>query len=199
MTKKTGPTLALVAIAVAVLAAACGDDNDDRAPVTRDESAGKVGTRSKTDLTDAQIMAVTTVANQGEVAQAKAALPKLTRDDARQFATMMVQMHTDAQTRQEALGRSQGMTPEDNELSRSLKRQSDAIVEQLHQASEDVDRTYMQAQVSVHTDVLKTIDERLLPAAKTEALKQELKTARAEVSQHLERARSIAESPSASR
>jgi putative membrane protein len=144
-------------------------------------------------LSDDEIAAVTRAANTGEVAQANAALPKLTHPDAKQFAAMMVKMHTVAEKRQTILARAKGLMPQTNRVSAQLTRESDAIVEQLGAATPDaVDRLYMAKQVSAHQRVLEAIDDVLIPSASDPALKQELQASRAEVALHLERARDAA-------
>ena len=159
-------------------APAASEGNEDPAPVMR--------------LTDAQIVAITSAANQGEVAQATAALQKLTNPEAKKFAEMMVEMHTAAQERGDALAREKGLTPKTNQFSTQLTEDSDAIIERINGANRDeVDRVYMETQVEVHDKVLKTIDEKLIPSATDPALQQELQTARGEVSMHLDRAREV--------
>jgi predicted outer membrane protein len=135
---------------------------------------------------------VTTAANTAEIAQANAALPKLTNTDAMQFAKMMIEMHTAAQQRQEAMAQEKGLTPQMHPLSTELSQDSDDFLEELSTADRDeVDQLYMEKQVEVHEKVLETIDEKLIPSATAPALQQELQTARTEVNAHLNRAREI--------
>jgi putative membrane protein len=146
------------------------------------------------DLSDAQIMAVTTAANMGEIAQANAAMPKLTNEDAQEFAMMMIEMHTAAQMRQTALAESKDVTPQPNPLSMDLTMESQAIVSDITAASADeVDELYMEAQVMVHEKVLATIEDVLIPSADDAELIDELETSRDEVEAHLEMAREIAD------
>jgi putative membrane protein len=152
-------------------------------------------TSSEQRLTDAQIMSVVSTANAGEIAQANAALPKLTNSDAMAFAKMMVEMHTAAQERQNAMTQQKGVTPETNALSTQLAQDSDDVLEELSTADRDeVDQLYMEKQVEQHEKVLETLDEKLIPSAADPALQQELQTSRNEVSAHLTRAREIVES-----
>jgi putative membrane protein len=171
--------------------AAEANASDGRENESTSASASTSPNGSETQrLSDAQIASVTSAANTGEVAQARAALPKLTKPEAKQFATMMTEMHTTAEDRQAALAREKGLTPEANPVSAKLTQESNAIVEQLAAADPDtIDRLYLEKQVSVHQKVLETIDNVLLPSASDPALKQELQTSRAEVAMHLERAR----------
>jgi putative membrane protein len=156
------------------------------------------GDAASAELTDPQIAAVTSVANDGEVLQANTARPKLTNPSAQGFADMMVTMHTAAQARQSALLMQKGITPEANAVSAMLKQESDAIVAQLSAAPAPVDLAYMSAQVTVHQKVLNTLDTVLIPSADDPALKADLMTTRGEVSAHLNMATSIRDQLAAS-
>jgi len=157
-------------------------------PVDAGTDAGDAGI----DLTDAQIMAVTTAANMGEIAQANAAMPKLTNEDAQEFAMMMIEMHTAAQMRQMMLAEAKNVTPQPNALSMELTTESQAIVAEINAASEEeVDLLYMEAQVMVHEKVLATIEDVLIPSADDADLVEELETSRDEVQEHLEMAEEI--------
>jgi putative membrane protein len=143
-------------------------------------------------LTDAEIASVTNAANTGEIAQANAALPKLTNTEAMQFAKMMVEGHSAAQQRQAAMLQEKGLSPQAHPLSTELAQDSDEILEELSTADRDeIDQLYMEKQVEVHQKVLETLDEKLIPSATDPALQQELQASRAEVAMHLQRAREI--------
>jgi putative membrane protein len=187
-------------LAVACIAATsffgCGDSNrsTESNTVSTNEPSTSDGREARSTagerLSDAQIASITSTANNGEVAQANAALPKLTKPEAKEFATMMVEMHSAAEKRQAALAQEKGITPQPNATSAKLTEESNAIVQQLGAADADeIDRLYMQKQVDVHQKVLDTIDNVLIPSATDPALKQELQTSRGEVAMHLERAK----------
>jgi predicted outer membrane protein len=57
-----------------------------------------------------------------------------------------------------------------------------------------VDRLYIDTQVMVHTEVLQTLDEVLIPSAQDASLKSELTATRAEVKAHLDQAKAVADS-----
>jgi putative membrane protein len=144
------------------------------------------------DLTDPQIGAVISAANTGEVAQANAALPKLSNAQARAFAEQMVTMHGAAQTRQAALLQQKSITPVENTTSMQLKQESDAIVAALNAASAaDVDKLYIDKQVEVHTKVLGMIETVLIPSVDDADLRAELTAIREEVRSHLQQAQQI--------
>ncbi len=143
-------------------------------------------------LTDAQIAAVVSVANMGEIAQANAALMKVQNQAVRDFAMMMVTMHTAAQARAMNLLASEGITPEPNPVSMNVKTSSDEILSEVQAASTaEVDAIYMRGQVTIHRSLLTAIDSMLLPSARSAALRAELQTTRSEVMGHLAMAESI--------
>lgn len=161
---------------------------------TTDGASGGDGASADaaTDLTDPQIGAVTTAANTGEIAQAQAALPKLSNAQVKAFANSMVEMHGAAQTRQSALLQGKQITPQENLTSTALKQESDTIVAALMAASAtDVDRLYIDQQVAVHTKVLGLLDTVLIPSAADSDLRTELTTARGDVQTHLTQAQQI--------
>ena len=191
--------LAAVLVAGGASSLACGGNQS----ASQDESAGgtppaaSVGNEdpagsSEERLSDAQIASVVNAAHTGEIAQANAALPKLTNAEAMQFATMMVEMHTAAQQRQAAMVQEKGLTAQAHPLATELAQESDEMVEELSTADRDeIDQLYMEKQVEMHEKVLETIDEKLIPSATDPALQQELQTARTEVASHLQRAQEI--------
>jgi putative membrane protein len=135
---------------------------------------------------------VTSAANTGEIAQAEAALPKLSNAPAKEFATSMIEMHGAAQSRQSALLQRKQITPQENPTSTALKQESDAIVAALMAASAtDVDRLYIDKQVAVHSKVLTLLSDVLIPSADDSELRAELTVTRGEVEMHLKRAEQI--------
>src|SRR3954463_2537207 len=73
---------------------------------------------SSGSLTDPEIAAVVTTANQGEIDQANAVLNRVSADDVRSFAQMMITDHTAALTSANDLLSHKNMTPLENATSR---------------------------------------------------------------------------------
>jgi putative membrane protein len=162
---------------------------DDAGGPGQEQDAG-----TQTDLSDAEIAAVSTVANQGEVQQGMIALQRAQSEPVRMFAQMMVTEHQAALDRETKLLQMLGIAPEQNAISRMLKSESDAIVMQLeNQEGAAFDRLYMDSQVTVHTMVLQLIDARLIPSAEQPVLETELRTMRASVEMHLMHAQEVRE------
>ena len=167
--------------------------NGDAASSSSD-AASSEDSGGSAELTDSQIGAVTSAANNGEVAQANAALPKLSNADVKAYANSMVAMHSAAQTRQAALLQQKQITPQENPTSTMLKQDSDKIVAELSAAAASaVDSLYIDHQVEVHGSVLELLDQVLIPSASDADLRAELVATRGEVRTHLNEAKQLQE------
>lgn len=141
---------------------------------------------------DAEIAAIMTAANEGEVQQGQAASARATNADVRAFAQMMVTDHTNAlNTARDTFNRT-AITPADNNISTTLRTNSATTVTNLGTYSGAAfDRTYMQTQVDLHAWLLRQLDNNLIPSARTPELRTMLQTQRGSVAAHLDQARSI--------
>lgn len=139
----------------------------------------------KDALSDEQIAAITSLANNAEIEQAKLARARSKNDQVLQFAGMMIAHHGEAQRKQDALS----IGSADSTLSRTMVVEGSETLKQLKEKTgAEFDRAYMQAQVDGHQKVLKTIEDKLIPNAKREDLKAHLAELRPRVKQHLEQA-----------
>jgi putative membrane protein len=144
-------------------------------------------------LTDAQIVAIVTAANSGELDQANAVLAKLTSEKAKTFAQHMVKDHTKAGKELADVAAKDSIAPEANDTSRLLERNGKALLTRLQAmpAGGDLDREYMDAQVKEHQELLTELDTHLIPWAKDEQLTTLLKKVRTKVADHLKMAQNI--------
>jgi putative membrane protein len=155
---------------------------------------GQGGQAAAVVLSDAQIAAIVSAANAGEIAQNNVAQQKATHAQARTLATDFVDMHTMAQAQLDTLLTTLKITPEDNAITAELKQTSDTIINRLQAADEAVfDTVWLQSQIDVHIRVLELIDSMLLPNAIAPQLHDALLQTRALVSDHLARARALAD------
>lgn len=174
------------ALVVAVLMCACHSTSSyDRGMASSGAPNGSVPAPD--------IAGIVTVASQGEIDQAKAVLPRLTNADARDFANMMIVDHSAAlQMAQNVFGTNRIQIRDTNSTAVSLKSRSGALVKQLEPMAMP-DRTYIQAQVQQHQDLLRMLDEQLIPSSSGE-LRVFLQKQRETVAIHVVRAQSILES-----
>lgn len=141
---------------------------------------------------DADIAAIITNANQGEVDQARVAIDRASSADVRAFAQMMVTGHGNALSQARSLLSRINVTPMDSDLSRNLQSGSRQTVSALNTyTGASFDRQYMQAQVDAHQWLLNTLDNTLIPSAHNRQFHDFLQTQRSAVASHLDRARQI--------
>ena len=143
-------------------------------------------------LTDAEIVAVTSTANAGEIEMAELAKKTATNADVKNFAAMMITQHKDMETKGKALAAKAKITPADNDASTSLKTDVQSTITSLKtQKGKDFDKAYMESQVKAHRDVLNLFDNKLLPNAQNGELKTLLADGRTHVATHLAKAEEI--------
>lgn len=172
-------------------AAGVGAEAPAGAPRTGAAGAGEM---RGTLLVEADIAAVLSTLNKGEIELGNLLLTRARSTLARDFARTMVNEHSAADERQAALFRSLGVAPSDNDLSAQLQRESRrvrVIVEAASAAA--IDLTYARSQVDMHDTVLRLFDETLLPSAAQAEVRVELMLARAEVQRHLTLAMTLVE------
>ena len=152
----------------------------------------QVSNDSRVTLTDSQVIKVLSTANNGEIKQAKTALPKLKTDEARKYAQMMINDHSANEKKAQALANRLNLMPQTSTLSTGLQNDSDKVVAKLSQSSV-TDKDYMMSQVEVHRKVVTMLDKQLIPNAKNIELKNMLTQTRTAVAAHLKKAEQIVE------
>ncbi|MDB4975208.1 MAG: hypothetical protein JWN48_3549 [Myxococcaceae bacterium] len=143
-------------------------------------------------LSDSQIAGVLAALNQGEIDQGNYALTKARDQATKDYAQMMVTMHTAAQAAQASLLQTLGLTAAESALSRLLTTEASAELQQLKSTKDsDFDETYVLGQARQHRAALNVIIDSLLPQADAPALKTELQSVRATVTAHLDQANAL--------
>jgi putative membrane protein len=152
------------------------------------------GTASATTgYTDDQILQIMHVTNLGERDAAQLAQTKGKDPRVKLFAGMMLREHGDADTKAFDLTRRLKLTLADSTLSTQLGNDSHVTAEQLRSlnSGDDFDRTYLTGQIKAHQTVLDTIDQKLLPNAKSAEVREFLGSTRSKVEAHLHEAESL--------
>lgn len=163
-------------------------------------NTGAVGTTTTTAgestrgeaLSDGQIVAITSAANEGEIAMAE--LAKKNADSARvkSFATSMISEHGSAEAKGKSISQNANIQPVESDVSRRLKADADNTLASLRdQKGKAFDKAYVNAQVKMHRQVLATIDDELLPNASNPQLKKHLDDVRKHVASHLAKAEDL--------
>lgn len=135
------------------------------------------GVATAADLNDAQIAHVAYTAGQIDIDAAKVALAKTKSDEIRAFAQNMLDDHTAVNDQALALLKKLKVTPEDNDVSKSLLKQ--AAGEKTKLAGLDgaaFDKAYIDNEVAYHKAVNAALEQTLIPATKNAELKSLLET-----------------------
>lgn len=173
--------------------AGCEDDDDViRMDGGMGDAANDGPGPDAAQLSDSQIATVMAAANAGEVEHGQIAQNKGQSMEVRNFAQMMIMMHSAANERLTGVMQAAGLTSTPSMVSQTLQAEAQAISMQLGSAQPAAfDATYAQVQVTVHERVLQLLDTVLIPQADSAALKNDLQTSRAEVNMHLTMAKQL--------
>ena len=177
-------------MAVAALAGCGGDEAD----VATQEAAPaqEVATSAAPAMDDATIAHIAVTANAIDVEMGELALERSTTESVRQFAETMIRDHSGVNEQASALAGRLGVTPTDNDVSRSLQADAGAARAQLEgQSGAAFDRAYMEREVAYHQAVLDALDTQLIPNTTNGELKALLETARGAVAAHLSHAQQL--------
>jgi putative membrane protein len=142
--------------------------------------------------TDPQIASIVVTANQVDIDAGKLAQSVSTNPDVKSFATLMVTDHTGVNKQATDLVTKLHVTPEDNPTSQSLKSGGEkniAALKKLKGAA--FDKAYVDHEVAYHEQVLKAVDDTLIPNAKNAELKALLVKVRPAFVAHLEHAKHL--------
>lgn len=146
-------------------------------------------------LDDAQIAHIAVTANAIDAELAELALARSSDERVRAFAERMIADHTALNEAAADLAGRLGVTPANNEVSRSLRTGAAAAERELRETEGAAfDRAYMQREVEYHRAVLEALDEALIPGADNAELRALLEQARGGVAAHLEHAQTLRDS-----
>lgn len=147
-----------------------------------------------TGLQDAQAEALAYLAaiNEHEVAAAEQARGKGVDERVLAYADMLHAAHIQGLEATQALAASSGIALHDSADVAAMRARNQASLEQLALLDEsEFADAYLDAMVAGHSEVLALIDEKLMPAATTDALRAQLTSTRASVAKHLAEAREL--------
>jgi putative membrane protein len=143
-------------------------------------------------LTDAQIAKIAVTADKAEVDSGKYAASHAKNKEVQRFAEDMVKDHGKSLDDAKDLAKAQRIEPETSPMSASLEKESKQGFAMLKKESAATfDRAYLEQQVSMHQQVLDTLDNSLIPNAKSVELRAQLQQTRSMVESHLEHAKQL--------
>ena len=191
-------------ILLAGLAAACSPKRDasadSAAPAATTDTAASGAMASSAPasgnsngaLNDAQIAHVAVTANAIDSAAGVMAQKKGQGKAVKDFAKMMVTDHSGVNRQAVALATRLGVTPQDNDVSKSLQQGATQSRDSVGALSGGAfDRAYIDHEVAYHQAVLDALDKTLIPGAQNAELKGLLQDVRPAVAAHLARAKQI--------
>jgi putative membrane protein len=143
-------------------------------------------------VTDPQIAAIVVAANSVDIEAGKLAQSKTKNKKVREFADSMVRDHTAVNKAAVELVTKLGVTPEDNDTSRSLTSSGEQTRARLGALSgKAFDRAYIDNEVAYHKLVIAALDSTLIPDAQNAELKQTLISVRPSFVAHLQHAEQL--------
>jgi len=143
-------------------------------------------------VTDPQIAAIVVAANTVDIKTGELAQSKTKNSKVKEFADTMVRDHTAVNKTAVDLVTKLGVTPEENDTSRSLTSSGDQTRERLRILSgKDFDTAYINNEVTYHALVIKALDDTLIPSAQNAELKALLVKVRPSFVAHLKHAEQL--------
>lgn len=144
---------------------------------------------------DAEIAHIVVTANTVDIEAGKLAESKSKNEEVKKFARLMVTDHTAVNKQATDLATKLGVTPADNDTSRSLKSGGDANISKLKGLKgAEFDKAYVDNEVAYHVAVANAIDKVLIPNAKNAELKALIVKVRPAFGAHLDHAKSLQQS-----
>lgn len=142
--------------------------------------------------TDPEIAHIVVTANTIDVDAGKLAQSKATSKDVKDFAKQMVTDHNAVNKQASDLAKKLGVTPKDNDVSKSLTKDAKANLSHLQGLKgAEFDKAYVAHEIEYHQAVLDALDKTLIPNAKNEELKALMTKVRPAFVAHLEHAKGI--------
>ena len=194
--KKISSTRLTSALAVGAfgILAACSPKNEQTADTltTTPPAPAATPVPAEAAWTDANVVDVLTVANQGEVDYSQIGAEKATRADVKKYAKLMVKEHGAMLDAVKSLATKLNVTPATNEKATGLKEESTKDINDLNAKTvgKDFDNEFMEEQVDMHQETLDLLSD--LDSRTTNAdLKAAIAEARPKVQAHLDQAKAL--------
>jgi putative membrane protein len=190
----------LVSLAVLGLIAWSGCSKDSGSSAAPGASQGSEATppeSSRTSgkmaaLTDGQILKIVSNVDSGEIEQAQVALSKATTLAVREFAQQMVDQHTQSLQAAQQLASQTKIIPSPSTPADEVHTKGLKVLDELKSAeATSFDETYMKTQLKEHQEVLKLLDDKLIPSASSPELRSALEETKSMVQHHIAMATQI--------
>ncbi|HEY8269985.1 MAG TPA: DUF4142 domain-containing protein [Pseudobdellovibrionaceae bacterium] len=151
-----------------------------------------IASAAQGNLNDNQVIGLINKVNDVEVSIGKVAVDKGQEDSVKKFAAKMVAEHTASNVKIAALETKTKLSRAESDVSKTLEKNANTMIESLKNAkSSEFDKAYIDNEVTMHQQVLNTIDQNLLPNVQNADLKSFLQSTRGEIASHLKEAQDI--------
>jgi putative membrane protein len=141
---------------------------------------------------DSEIAHIVVTANSIDIDAGKMAAKKTKSAEVKKFANQMVTDHAAVNAQAGALAKKLGVTPADNDTSKSLQSgAADNLTKLKGLSGAAFDKEYVSHEVAYHQAVLDAIDQTLVPSAHNEELKALIVKVRPAIAAHLEHAKML--------
>jgi putative membrane protein len=148
-----------------------------------------VSAQNKSQLSDAEIASIAVTANQIDIDYAAIATSKSKDADVLRFAKTMHDDHKSVIEKAQDLCKKLGVTPKDNATTQSLLDGAKTTKASLNDKSgADFNKAYIDNEVAYHKAVISTVEEKLIPEAQNQELKELLTSVLPVLKRHLEHA-----------
>lgn len=185
-----------IALGAFGILAACSPKNDNNADTLATTPPATAATPATGDVTnawsDANVVDVLSVANQGEIDYSQLGVDKATNPSVKQFAQMMVKDHGDMLSSVKSLATKLNVVPAANDKVNDLQQENQKDITDLNgkTVGKDFDKEFMDEQVDMHQETLDLLND--LDSKTTNAdLKAAIAEAKPKVQAHLDQAKAI--------
>jgi len=142
---------------------------------------------------DSEIGHIILTANKAEIDAGNLAVEKAQNQGLKDFAQLLVKEHTASNLVINVLFVKIRITPADNDISKGFSKNTTDRLNQIKALSgNDFDKAWINWQVQVHSQVLTSLDQQLIPAAQNGELKEFLQKYRNSINDHLQKAQQLA-------
>jgi putative membrane protein len=186
------PAAALVLL---IGASACSKQNttsSNTGTTTNPSETPSASSGASGPMSDANIAAIVTTANDIDVKNGEMAKSKTKNSEVRALAEQMITDHQSVNKQAKDLVDKLHVSPEDNDVSRQLKTMADSTRDAMktHDGTA-FDKAYVDNEVAYHQAVIDMVNNQLVPSAQNPELKSLLENSKPTFMAHLEHAKKV--------
>lgn len=156
---------------------------------------GTTAETTTTAISQGEAAEILKTANEAEIDLAQAAKHRAENKEVKEFAKSMEDMHKESNKEAKKIFKKADIDTKNNEMAKSMKKDAkEKLADLKKKKGNDFDKAYIENQIAMHEQVLKDLNEKLIPAAQNPEFKAFLETTKAHVEEHLSKAQQIQQS-----